>query len=87
MHETSGVLRPAVVAFLEGAELTPEHIAMLRAYCRQWIGADVWDQNPHMGETERAWLAAMRADVDKLTTRAAISHWLCRATEQGLDPL
>jgi hypothetical protein len=74
IHETTGVLRPAVIAYFHGC-MTPEHIAALRAYLRQWIGAPVWDANPHMGEVERAWLAAMRAAVDELTTREAIAAW------------
>jgi hypothetical protein len=87
MNETSGRLRPAVMAFLNGAELGVDQIALLRAYCRQWIMADVWDMNPHMGAEEKVWLAELRADLDTLTTRAAISSWLDRATEGGLDPL
>jgi hypothetical protein len=87
MDETGGRLRPAVMAFLNGAELSLDQIALLRAYCRQWIMAEFWDMNPHAGAEEKAWLAELRADVDKLTTRAAISSWLWRATEGGLDPL
>jgi hypothetical protein len=87
MHETSGVLRPAVMAYVNGWPMTAQQIGALRAYCRQWIMADVWDANPHEGDKEKAWLAEMRADVEKLTTRAAISSWLRRATDGGLDPL
>jgi hypothetical protein len=87
MYETSGRLRPAVVAFLEGRDLTGDHVAVLRAYCRQWIMSNAWDTNPHAGAEERAWLAELRADIEGLTTRAAISSWLRRATEGGLDPL
>jgi hypothetical protein len=86
-YETSGVLRPAVMAYLHDLVLSPEHIAAMRAYLRRWIGADVWDQNPYASDQDRAWLAEMRADVDTLTTRAALSIWLRRATEAGLDPL
>jgi hypothetical protein len=87
MWETSGVLRSAVVAYLEGGELGPEHIVALRAYCRQWIMSPVWDKNPHAGPEEKAWLAWMRDDVDELTTRTAIVRWLRQAEEQGMDPL
>ena len=87
MYETSGVLRPAVMAYLEDRHLSPEHIAVLRAYCRQWIGGDVWDENPHIDEEERAWLAEMRADVEGLTNRAAFKSWFTRAGDAGLDPL
>jgi hypothetical protein len=92
MNEVGGVLRPAVLAYLGGTAsghltLSAEHIAALRAYLRQWIGATAWDQNPHAGAEEKAWLAEMRADVDKLVSRAAIAAWLDRATDGGLDPL
>jgi hypothetical protein len=87
MYEISGRLWPAVMAFVNGAELGDDQIALLRAYCRQWIMADVWELNPHIGAEEKVWLAELRADIDKLTTRVAISSWLRRATEGGIDPL
>jgi hypothetical protein len=87
VYETSGVLRPAIEAYLNDEPLTEQHIAALRAYCRQWISSDVWDLNPHMDGEERAWLVEMRAAVDTLTTRAAISRWLERAADAGMDPL
>jgi hypothetical protein len=77
MYETTGVLRPAVEAYLTAAELTPERIAALRAYFRQWMAAP-W-QGP---EIDR-----LRADVGGLMSRAAIDRWLELAMEQGLDPL
>jgi hypothetical protein len=86
-YETSGVLQPAVVAYLEGHELSAEHIAALRAYLRQWIMAPVWDRNPHAGAEEHLWLLRMREAVDGLTTRAVITRWLRQAEEHGLDPL
>jgi hypothetical protein len=49
--------------------------------------AGVWDRNPYADDGEKAWLARMRADVDRLTTRAALASWLERATAAGLDPL
>ncbi len=75
MHETSGVLRPAVEAYLNGDELTVGHIAALRAYLRQWIAgpfADVED---------------LRRDIDNLTGRREIDNWLDRALARGIDPL
>lgn len=87
MHETSGVLRPAVEAYLAGRPLSPLAIAALRAYFRQWIGARVWDANPHASPEERAQLAALRRRVDDLTSRAAIEAWLDDLAAAGLDPL
>jgi hypothetical protein len=87
MYETSGVLRPAIEAFLRGEPLTEAHIAAMRAYLRQWICAPVWDTNPHAGPEEHAWLARMRARIDDLTSRKAITNWLDDATDDGMDPL
>jgi hypothetical protein len=87
MYETSGMLRPAIEAYLNHEPMTPEHIAALRAYLRQWIRAGIWDRNPHAGPTEKSWLAGMRDDIDGLTSRAAIRAWLKRAIDGGIDPL
>jgi hypothetical protein len=87
MAETSGVLRPAVEAYLNRRELTPEQIATLRAYFRQWVCATAWDANPHAGDEDRARLAQLRGDVDRLTTREAIDHWLDDMVTAGMDPL
>lgn len=87
MWEISGVLRPAIEAYLAGAAMTPEQIAAVRAYCRQWVGASVWDQNPHATESERAALAGMRRRIDSLTSRPAIEAWLADAVALGMDPL
>jgi hypothetical protein len=87
MYETSGVLRPAVEAYLNHQPLRADHIAALRAYLRQWIMAPVWDDNPHADAEDHIWLLRMRQAIDGLTTRAAITSWLRQAEEQGLDPL
>lgn len=87
MHETSGVLRPAVEAFLRREALTGEQIAALRAYLRQWIMAPAWDQNPHATETDREILADLRARIGSLVTRRRIDLWLYDALVVGIDPL
>ena len=76
MYETSGVLRPAITAYLEGDELTPQEVAAIRAYLRQWIMADGF-----YGVDE------LKAGVDGLTSRQAIHDWLDKALEAGIDPL
>jgi hypothetical protein len=81
-NETSGVLRPAVEAFLTGAKMTPEQIAAMRAYLRQWIMAPAWDR---CGGA--AVLADLRGGIDALTSRDAIDAWLDHAEEIGIDPL
>lgn len=78
MHETSGVLRPAVEAYLQNHPLHAEHIASLRAYLRQWIAAPEWT-----GEG----VDDLRSRIDKLISRTAISRWLADALELGIDPL
>lgn len=42
MNETSGVLRPAIEAYLAGGPLAAEHVGAMRAYLRQWIFATAW---------------------------------------------
>ena len=79
MHETSGALRPAVEAFLLDEPMTEEQIAAMRAYLRQWIAGD-W-------VCDRQELDRLRASVDGLTTRRAISDWIDFAVEEGIDPL
>jgi hypothetical protein len=78
MYETSGALRPAIVAYLQGDELTPAEIAAIRAYLRQWIMADVW-QGPAID--------ALRAAIDGLTSRQAIRRWLDIALDENIDPI
>lgn len=81
--ETSGILRPAVEAYLAGGPLAPSSIALLRDYLRQWIFSPVWDENP----AGSAWLDGLRDGINSLTTRAQIAMWIARATEAGIDPL
>lgn len=76
MNETSGVLRPAIEAYLTGDSMTDEQVAAMRAYLRQWIGGDTW-RGAEM----------LRRKVEGLTSRDAIRRWLNRAKEIGIDPL
>jgi DNA transposition AAA+ family ATPase len=78
MHETSGVLRPAVAAYLSGGDRTAEQIAAMRAYLRQWIMAPVWRGSE---------VPVLRRLIDTLTSRAAIARWLELAEGAGVDPL
>lgn len=76
--ETSGALRPAVEAYLRGGAMTPDQIAAMRAYLRQWIDAPVWK-----GRT----VPFLRQWIDTLTSREAIALWLAVAKESGIYPL
>lgn len=83
MNETSGVLRPAIEAYLSGGEMTPDQVGAMRAYLRQWIMSPAWDMNPH-GSAE---LSGLRDGIDSLVNRAQISSWLTKAIDVGIDPL
>lgn len=78
MHETSGVLRPAVEAYLLDQPMTDDQVAAMRAYLRQWIAGDWHDD----GALDR-----LRASIDGLTTRKAIHDWILAAVDEGIDPL
>jgi hypothetical protein len=81
-NETSGQLRPAVEAYLWQREMTPQQIAVMRAYLRQWIFADVWQCD---GEDDP--ITSLRERIDELTSIEAITGWLDDAEKIGIDPL
>ena len=78
MNETSGVLRPAVEAYLNRQPLTSFQILCLRAYLRQWIMAPAWKGDG---------IDELRGAVDGLVSRQAITIWLARAADLAIDPL
>lgn len=79
MNERSGVLRPAVEAYLNDQPMTPAQISALRAYLRLWISS------PHfVGGTA---LENLRGSVDRLTSRGMINAWIQLAEKIGIDPL
>lgn len=78
MHETTGVLAPAVHAYLSAEPMTGEQIAALRAYLRQWIFAPVWRGDG---------IDELRSLIGTLTTRRAIEDWLDDAVALGINPL
>lgn len=79
MHETSGVLRPAVEAYLLGnLPLAEPHVAALRAYLRQWM-AGPWGPEAEIG--------ALRTSIDSLNSREAFEDWFADALKLGIDPL
>lgn len=83
MNETSGRLVPVVRGYLEGRELTPGELDLMRAYLRQWVEAPVWRSLP--GEPDG--LAELRRDVDTISDRRSLAGWLERALALGIDPL
>ena len=78
MYDTSGVLRPAVRAYLKGKPMTAKDIAAVRTYLRVWIFAPEFD-----GEG----IEALRHTVDELASREAIEDWLATAREEWVSPL
>jgi len=79
MAETSGVLRPAIEAYLSGAAMPDDQIVAMRAYLRQWIAAPGWSSSSQ--------LYLLRRSIDDLTTRERIASWLVVALDIGIDPL
>lgn len=77
MHETSGVLRPVVERYLDGAELDGKDMGLMKSYLAQWMQGD-WRGDE---------AARLRAEVDKITTTADLRRWLDDALEIGIDPL
>jgi hypothetical protein len=78
MYETSGVLRPAVRAYLKGKPMTAKDIAAIRAYLRVWI---------FVPEFAGDGVKALRQAVDGLTSRKAIDDWLAIARQEWISPL
>lgn len=78
IHETTGILRPAVEAYLGGDTMTTAQVATMRAYLRQWIAAPAW-----RGRRVRF----LRRSIDSLASQEAIASWIKIAEEEGIDPL
>jgi hypothetical protein len=78
MHETTGGLRVAVGNYLNRKVLSDEEIAMLRAYLKQWIMAEVGADDD---------VKKLRDTVDDIGSRSAIDRWLYAADQCGIDPL
>jgi hypothetical protein len=77
MYETSGVLRPAIENYLNNRPMSPENIAAMRAYLRQWINSDF--RGPE--------IELLRRLVDGLVTVEAIRRWIHLAVNADVDPL
>lgn len=77
-NETTGVLRPAVEAYLAGGAMTVSQIAAMRAYVRQWVNA------PGFAGAE---VDRLRGEVDSIVDRPSLAAWLDRAIAAGIDPL
>lgn len=78
MHETSGVLRPAVEAYLSGRVLNDAEIGIMRDYLSQWMTQGDWK-----GSDVEVLIVALPA----LRTREDLERWLAAADKRGIDPL
>jgi hypothetical protein len=78
MYETSGVLRPAVRAYLKGKPMTAKNIAAMRSYLTVWIFAPEF-----VGDG----VEALRQAVDGLASREAIEDWMAMARKEWISPL
>lgn len=78
-NETSGVLRPAIEAYLDPStgELQAAHAALLRAYLKQWMAGD-W-KGPRVPD--------LRGRISQLSTRDSFARWFADAAEDNIDPL
>jgi|HubBroStandDraft_4_1064222.scaffolds.fasta_scaffold59061_2 hypothetical protein len=77
MNETSGVLVPAVQAYLNNQPMTDRQIAAMRAYFRQWMNAD-W---------KGPMIDPLRTKVNEIATREDITAWLDMALSENIDPI
>ena len=87
LHNTDGVLVPAVNRLIKGFPLSVQDTGAIRAYLRQWIWSPVWERNPKMDAAGFARLAELRESVGGLETAPEINHWIRLVVDEGMDPL
>lgn len=87
LHNTDGVLVPAVNRLIKGYPLSVADIGAIRAYLRQWIWSPVWDKNPTLDDAGAERLGAFRESLDRLATAPEINHWIRALVDEGMDPL
>ena len=80
MHETSGVLRPAIEAYL-----CQDLILIVGKHHRDPRLPQAMGLHRPCGKDPG--VEHLRARVDGLTTRRAIDAWLADALDAGIDPL
>jgi hypothetical protein len=86
-NETSGVLEPAIMAYLGGGPMTESQVMLVRLYVLQWINSPVWNENPAITDYGRAELKALRDQAEAIRTRADLREWFHIALDEGIDPL
>ena len=81
LHETTGVLKPVVRAYLTGHALDSVQIGLMRAYLEQWFDSPVW------GNRNWTEIDAIRRRVHAITSNEDIRGILKDALDLGIDPL
>jgi hypothetical protein len=76
--ERGAELKPAMLAFIAGKDLTEEQIATIRSYLHQWIWAQGFG-----GEM----VNGLRKRVHEIKTRRDIQTWVDDAIVAGADPI
>jgi hypothetical protein len=85
MHEQTGVLRKAMIAFfaaqISNLEMAPEQFDLVKAYCIYWMDAPCWSLNglPEFAKAESAMRAA--------NSRESLTRALGDLLEFGIDPI
>jgi hypothetical protein len=82
MNETSGVLEPAVKAYLNGDVMDGAQLAAMRAYLNQWMDGP-WMAGPEDGNA----IELLRQAIDGLTNWQKLHDWFSVALDFGIDPL
>ncbi|HWQ14867.1 MAG TPA: hypothetical protein VNL77_18855 [Roseiflexaceae bacterium] len=78
MTETSGRLEQAVEAYFTGERLSPEHLALIKQYLRQYLERAVLT-----GDANRA---ALLRQLDALRTTRDIERFADEIAEYGVEP-
>lgn len=77
--EQSGILTAAIEAYINGAPMTDEQLALLIEFLDYYIHAPCWQD--WQGE-----LAKLRSMIKQIKTKEGIENWLWIALDLGLDP-
>ena len=78
MHETSGVLRPVVEAYLHGRALNDAEIGIMRKYLYQWVTLGDWREPS---------VPALTAAIADARTREDLNECIDNLVSLGMDPL
>lgn len=77
MHETSGVLRPVIEAYLSGRVLNDAEVGIMRKYLYQWVTLGDWGQD----------VSELAAAVAGIRTREDVERCIVELDDWGMDPL